>query len=120
MAQDIIDFFIENPEKHAQSSVCGDGLTQLEKMDNIPDDLCGTTLCIAGSAVYLNEGLEGLKKLVRAEYTGWDTKAAELLGLNPYESHLLFYTMDNQRAFDATNAIANGDAEKFQDILNIS
>lgn len=102
LAQQIVDFIIENPEKHNQDVF-------FQETD------CGTTMCIAGAAIMIAYGITSGDKL----YADPEDIAAPLLGLDSREAARLFYTAENERALNATMAIASGDQDKFYDVLNL-
>lgn len=113
-AQAVVDYLTVYPERHEQSTVWGDedGNEITSKADEqCPDDICGTTLCIAGTTLFLDGGIEAVKETVRKNT--WITDAGAKLGLDWGEAYELFHTWDEQKAFDATVAIANGDQDKF-------
>lgn len=113
-AQAVVDYIIEHPEQHDQRFFVGvpsikhDG--QRVEAGRLPDEnICGTTMCIAGTAVYTSRSTE----MVKCVENGFEPEAAEILGLNEDECDMLFFTMDNNVALDMTIALAHGDSEKF-------
>lgn len=109
-AQAILDYHLMNPGLHDQT-------TWFETPDNkaiiTEENVCGTTMCIAGTSILLKEGMRGLnaqgRYLQRGQYN---------LGLTYEEADNLFYTTTNEQAMDAVRAIAAGDPVKFQAILD--
>lgn len=115
LAQKIYDYFLEHPERHNQNFFVA---TDESGNDNLTEEnLCNSTMCIAGSAVFLTEGFEGIEECRRIGGTNFEDRGAELLGLDFSEAMNLFYCMDNDAARDAVMAIAAGDEEKFWNIM---
>lgn len=126
MAQDVVDYIVENPERHNQANwvVSVDDGTQHQVVDAIKkvkeEGVCGTTMCIAGTAIYLKYGVEGLVRAGDPRSTlHFEHVGAALLGLDDEESRALFFEMDNDKAIDATVAIANGDEDKFRTLVGL-
>lgn len=106
-AQKVLDYIAEHPEEHSQAYFCH------------TDDICGTTMCIAGTAAYVTGGNDLITQIRFAPVErNWEQEAGPLLGLDLAEAFALFYCMDDAAAIDATRAIANGDEEKFWDAIN--
>lgn len=127
-AQAVLDYLIMNPEKHDQTAWAGithdteDFPTYFWSTHNeaTEENLCGTTMCVAGTAVYLSDGIEGLNACGQGAIGGtnatqetWVRRGAELLGLDMVEANVLFFTLDNDKAIDMLVAVANGDEDKF-------
>ena len=129
-AQAALDYIHAHPEKHAQNHWVGinkgNAITYFW-MDNLnvtEENLCGTTMCVAGTLVYLNEGVDGLNRLHHntmgvvdendVVVNGWIVTGAKYLGLTSQEAYSLFFEMDEAKAVDMLTAIANGDEVKFQ------
>lgn len=127
-AQDILDYLETHPERHDQTHWFlpnGDvdrnwSLRQIgESVERGDYNICGTTMCVAGASVYLIEGQEGVASALKS--VDFDERAEHNLGLNFDESHCLFYDLrDNAKALDALRAIANGDQEKFNSVLDLA
>jgi hypothetical protein len=109
VAQDALDYIIANPEQHSQHTWCSDNPTLLPESTN----MCGTTMCIAGTVAYVTGGV---RALVEGYYYGFLNLAEGLLGLNSEESNSIFYNMNDSSAIDQLNAIAQGDEVKFNSI----
>lgn len=108
-AQAVYDFIIMNPDKHDQNSWIH---VEDENFDGPYDEdavnVCGTTMCIAGTAAFLAKGEINV---------GTVTDDAEgFLGLTADEGALMFYTYNNEQALDMLNAVAQGDPDKFRAI----
>lgn len=107
-ARRVYDYLVAHPERHNQG---GFG----------HKNSCGTTMCIAGTAAWLDPGIpvygwfddynKGLVMLDKNCFsaTSGDSvsptdkivaRAGELLGLTPVEANQLFYTFHNQVALD--------------------
>lgn len=107
IAQQVVDFIIANPEKHSQESWFAN--TQ-----------CGTTMCIAGTVAMFELDVHSITEFKwRTNDSSIFHFAAIRLGLNGDEANYLFYNMDNDVAFNAINAIAQGDVDKFNHVLGI-
>lgn len=102
----VIGFWTLHPEKHDQSTFVSD-LHDIKETQS----LCGTTLCAAGTTVYIEGGIQGLLKMQHAD--DYTETARHLLGITYEESHALFYDMDNERARRVVAAIADGDTRVF-------
>lgn len=116
MAERVLTQITEHPETHSQTTFEGVGYD---------DDVCGTTRCIAGWAVYFwaqDRGIEGgvmdlaeayvaevgVATILDAIEYGEDSNgdgvedieaaAAHILGLKYSESHPLFYNLNNYSA----------------------
>lgn len=107
-AQHILNYITMFPERHEQSTwvevpigIYRDDLTE--------DNFCGTTMCIAGTSVFLTEGVEGLRRPT----SDFEDIAAERLGLSSVEAHDLFYNTDNDTAKVMLKAIVDGDEDAF-------
>lgn len=115
-AQRVLDFIMENPEQHDQTAWWSALSRGSRRVADARDNICDTTLCIAGTAVYLQEGVEGLRERYDAFFRSGPTlpeRAADILGLSLDERNNLFLCMDNELARDMLIAVANGDQEKF-------
>jgi hypothetical protein len=111
-AQGVLDYIIANPEKHDQRHFVADSSSF-----QFDDNVCGTTMCIAGTAVFVIEGVSALRECTFGSLD-FEHEGARILGLDEAEATALFYTMDNEVAVDMTNAIAQGDADKFYALHN--
>lgn len=115
LAQKIQDYFILYPERHRQDEwVAVEGATSCLVTD---ENICNTTMCVAGTAVFLNGGMQAMNDCQAFYGSSFSETAQELLGLTYEEADRLFYCMDNQAAKDAVAAIAAGDEKKFDAIL---
>jgi hypothetical protein len=108
MAQKVVDYIGDNPERHSQSWFCSGWEDE---------GMCDTTMCIAGTAVFLEGGSEALVEGRQNGVKWWTDNGARILGLNKNEALNLFYCMDNEAAVAATVAIAQGDEVKFNAVL---
>jgi hypothetical protein len=103
-AQAVYNFLNAFPEKHDQDSF----------VEGVTTNLCGTTMCIAGTAVFLDGGVKALTETLEGDRPDFDVQARELLGLTRDESRALFYTYDNENALKALKALIKGNKEKFE------
>lgn len=118
LAQQISDYFLVYPERHEQDTWVwlgdNDGETYLRVEEELTEqNVCNTTMCIAGSAVFMTRSLDEFKKFHANAAHTYDNEAGKLLGLNLREGQWLFYETNNEEALDAVRAIANGDVDKF-------
>lgn len=113
LAQGILDYIISHPSRHNQADFIDmpGKYSELLQTGITEENICDTTMCIAGTAVYLTEGVEGVNRCKTDN--SWESTAAPLLGLSWEEGQHLFFTMDNSIAVDMVVAIASGDEEKF-------
>jgi len=117
MAQDVLDFVTFNPHAHDQKTWFDyDGGTPVISED---ENICNTTMCIAGTTKFLAEGIEGLKSFENNEWASVN-EAGSLLGLDFDEYDALFYTMDQDTAVEMLRAVTNDDEDKFWAIKNSS
>ena len=93
LATAVLDYIAAHPEKHDQREFISD-----------PDHKtgCGTTMCIAGTANWLTNG-------VRALAIDSEEEARKLLGLSFGEAEAVFYEMSNKRALAKVRKIAAGE-----------
>lgn len=113
-AQDILDYIEMFPEKHQQDNWYFNEENYRNETPITEKNFCGTTMCVAGTSVYLTEGLNAFKKHV----TDIENDAARNLGLDDGDSGLLFYTMSESKALMMLEAVAAGDEEKFIQIYD--
>lgn len=110
-AQDIFDYLIMNPEKHDQS----DWYNFYNEEDVLvtEENFCGTTMCVAGTSVWLKSGVSGLNNKYDYEFLN---EGAKNLGLAYNEACTLFYGTNNEESLSLLAAVAAGDEDKFYDI----
>lgn len=115
LAQRVYGYILAFPEKHEQQSWVGDS-DKVRETNNV----CDTTLCVAGAAVLLADGVEGVVN--RCGFWNGSTfseRGMELLGLTQNEANELFYTTDNSTARKAVKALAEGKRNKFRRIIGL-
>jgi hypothetical protein len=95
-AQAILDIVRLNPEFHDQHE------WYEEVNPNAPH--CGTTMCVAGWAGWIHEGV-----VPDDDETKLEDRAAEYLGLDWGEADRLFYTMSEDAAVRALEYVARGE-----------
>lgn len=135
-AQAVLDYILAHPEKHSQRHVVGlmdsswnffllpSSGESVEDIVLTEENFCGTTMCIAGTVIFLNQGIDALNRLGKPviiddeSHTDWEIVGAEYLGLDLDEADSIFFEMSNSRAIDLLIAIANGDEEKFHRLAN--
>lgn len=89
------------------------------KIGNAEVKVCNTTMCAAGTAVFLRVSKKEFKRLAMFHFSDdeeWVERGRELLGLSTREAHSLFFS-DDATAKKLMKAIAKGDQEKFDKIL---
>lgn len=141
-AQQILDYWEEHPEAHDQGTWWGwstqyiEGIPESESWPNLGAhfndedfNVCKTVMCAAGTAVFVKEGLAGLKATYEDDLYGpdsgqamvnpWTVKAGDYLGLNYEERRALFFYADRHEAKKAMRYIANGDKESFHDLFGL-
>jgi len=119
-AKKVYRFLKSHPEVHAQNVWMGkineDGdsdvlsSNELEELsDKSPNDnICGTNMCVAGATTFLLDGKSGLDYWAGGNSRRGRERAAELLGLDQYDSRALFYTMSEEEALDKLKGYAEG------------
>lgn len=125
VAQGILDYFILYPERHKQAmwiadNNSGDYFFRGGRDAVSEENLCDTTLCVAGSAVYVSQGVEGLNAIGSEPAPNWEHYGAEALGLDEIEGGYLFFCWDEEKAIDAVRAIAAGDVDKFHSVMGLT
>ena len=116
-ARAALDYIEANPEKHRQADFYmvhdDDGQpVYVGQGRNVSEqNWCNTTMCVAGTAVFIDGGIEALR-----DCDDFDHKGAELLGLDFYEGSKLFYTMDESAAVEMLKAVAEGDEARFDEV----
>jgi hypothetical protein len=128
-AKNVLRFIKKYPWMHNQNNWYkskGSGNMYMNRVSDQPDsvvisptqkDVCNTTLCVAGTAVLLNDGKEGLKVFDDYPQQGVD-RAADLLGLSSYEANIIFYTMNKTKVIEMLEAVAEGNEEKFNSVYS--
>ena len=117
-AQEILDYLRANPEKHDQTSWFDTGLDDKDgdPVEFVTDDnFCGTTMCVAGTSVWLKGGISKLNEYSRLDVL-FEHEGACNLGLNNREAEALFFGAGNSEALDLLSAVAAGDEAKFGEI----
>lgn len=91
-AQAVLDYIAKYPDKHFQGS-----------WNHNPDSTgCGTSMCIGGTATWLEYGVKSLNLNTELE-------ASRLLGLSPIEADILFYDMNEKNALRKLEKVAAGE-----------
>lgn len=127
-AQAVLDYIHAHPEKHSQSNWVGNKQgggyfwRYFDSEITETNVVCGTTMCAAGTAIYLFEGVAGLNAVgnppVGALYKSWSQAAGHYFGFeNSEESDKLFFRMNEEQVVDMLSALANGDLDKFEAIV---
>ncbi|HEY5446664.1 MAG TPA: hypothetical protein VIJ87_19810 [Pyrinomonadaceae bacterium] len=110
VAQQALDYLRMYPERHDQNNFVSWEDASVEDLRHFTGqvNLCDTTMCVAGTVQWQQEGQIVLSAV--------DYAAGDYLGLDRYEWSSLFYDTNNEQAIDMLTAIANGDADKFHDL----
>lgn len=115
IAQEILDYIERFPERHDQHSWFDGNPNKVEALATT--SVCNSTMCIAGTAVYLTTPLDVFKVYAGEEVQNqdiWTSRGSEVLGLTGQEANQLFYSMSNQRALEMLEAVAEGDEDGFR------
>ena len=123
-AQDVLDYIETHPKQHGQSRWVGS--KSWVNVEVNQEDFCGTTMCIAGTSVFLNEGNAGLfhYNYRPGDISYWfanqdiPAKAEEYLGLSREQAFELFYQMNNADALALLRCVAAGDEKKFNEVVD--
>jgi hypothetical protein len=115
-AQQVLDYINEHPEHHNQkywiSTADYEDGADLEGTDTIVDfNACGTTMCIAGTATWIARG-----RPLRLNLNDVNSSAEgqEFLGVDDDVASKLFWTTSSdKKAVAMLEALAEGDAPKF-------
>ena len=122
LAQDILDYW-DATGMHDQGSWTGNEFAEnvtvdIKNINGKQMPVCNTTMCAAGTAVFLNTRPERWQATVRrfeCDDEFWEMRGAELLGLSEDEASALFYA-ENETAKSLMRAVADGDSAKFNEI----
>lgn len=130
LAQRILDYW-EATGMHEQDTWFGYGEVgvHVENINGQDINVCDTTMCAAGTAIFLNDHREFLaaakdilelppgteSALLAQEF--FSVRGRELLGLDDNEAIFLFYT-NNENAVELMRTVAQGDTEKFDQIAS--
>lgn len=96
-AQAVLDYIHEHPEKHNQ-------------LDFFGVNGCGTTMCIAGTVLFLEYGVSTSNQAGAISTGSYSDMAGPLLGLeNDDETDWLFYEMDNELAIQKLKHLVVGE-----------
>jgi hypothetical protein len=126
-AQAVVDYILANPEKHEQACWLGVkeqfsdddyDVIDVDSSEAKTVNLCNTTMCVAGTAVYVSRNEREFRNFLKSG-GGWEDEASELLGLEEDEANALFYNMSNATALAAVQAVAAGDPDKFEEVLYV-
>jgi hypothetical protein len=120
LAADIITYW-NIFEKHDQGTwVDIDNVSDLKVKTKTAEGrewkVCNTTMCAAGTAVFLSSTkAEFMKVAVKfnTDDSWWSEEGANLLGLNDREARGLFMIANNEKARALMQFIADGDANGF-------
>lgn len=115
LAYEILAYW-ERFNHHDQNSWVGDEdnvKVKVKTIEGINYNVCNTTMCAAGTAVFLSTTPKAFKDFVKD--TGdetWEQVGGRLLGLDDDEADTVFYA-NNKSAKRLMKAIASGSQSKF-------
>lgn len=104
-AKDVYDYLIKHPERHRQS----DWVMTGGVVGTIAGDisLCNTTMCAAGTSVFLKQGPAALIEAYQEDGVG--ELAQSNLGLTTLEAEDLFFNMNEEDVLERLREIAYPD-----------
>jgi len=115
-AQQMLNYWAKY-NRHEQSDWVG-SLTPRITVETNGDKVCHTTMCAAGTAVFLTSTNTEFRKFAKVfDDDAWQALGAERLGLNEDEAIALFYDMNEDEVKVAVQAIAVGSEAAFQAVL---
>lgn len=125
-ASQILSYLTAHPERHEQKNWFtyeGDTVHSYDQIedfagDDSPEDgdLCNTTMCVAGTAVFLDKTLDEFKDFAgNASYHDWFEEGSNVLGLDKEEAEYLFMS-DTELAPRLLAHIAAGDLVAFHEL----
>lgn len=126
---EVLNFLEANKANHQQTTWVQGMVSDTQPTE---DNMCGTTLCVAGAAMMLQgEIMFDRKELPSGEksrywfpfvktnrmqrwrdadeYSGWRKRGARILGLNEIEAEYLFFNCTNAQALEALRRGAKGE-----------
>lgn len=119
IAQGVLNYIEAFPERHDQGSwVKSPARDERGYQVVTHETLCDTTMCIAGTAIFLTKGIEEFNDYYSSG-ARWHRDGAEVLGLLLHEAMALFNEYDEVVALDALRHIAGGDVNGFYDTLGL-
>ena len=112
----ILDFIDNGPVNHEQASWWSIPGVDIASADVLKTaNICGTTMCVAGTQRFLEGGVEALVELTKPDTNEKaKQKAGAALGLDTHEYKWLFLDTSTRTAREALEAIAEGDKDKFR------
>lgn len=126
LATEIQDYLTRYPDRHDQNSWVS--VPYSDDTENVANEikalasskpLCNSTMCVAGTAVFLTTPAKEFKKLVlNDEEDFYETRGAELLGLDDNEAANIFFS-GNGKALALLDCIAKGDEVRFARLADI-
>lgn len=121
LAHEILAYWLRF-NRHDQNNWVGEEepLITTEKVGKAEVNVCNTTMCAAGTAVFLTTSPKKFLKFAKEHYADdwlWTHRAGDLLGLDSEEAYKVFHA-DNATAKKLMGAIANGDEVEFKSIMS--
>jgi hypothetical protein len=120
LAYEILAYWLRF-NRHSQGSWVGSDEPPIytEKVGKQEVNVCGSTMCAAGTAVFLSTTPKKFLKAAQNRFNDdgwWEEKAGGLLGLDQGEAHKLFYS-NVTTAKKLMRAVAEGDKDEFDRIV---
>lgn len=120
----VLDYFREHPERHSQGSWfnvnIGEGWNYNRNVEKVEKNLCSTTMCVAGTVVWQQEGVEGLSMFSTGHpnenRNKAERRAAKYLGIDKSAAYVLFIETDDDEAVEVLRRIADGKKNIFKGI----
>ena len=114
-AQDVLDYFKKYPERHDQGAwydideeALPNNWDEEESLaEYVPQNICKTTMCAAGTVMWQRHGVVGLK-MFDVDNRFAQREAARLLGLEWNDANQLFHTMNEETVKKVLKRIAKG------------
>lgn len=103
LAQKTLDYIHSNPEGHDQRDFFPDA--------DATTGSCGTTMCIAGTALAIkhNFNFNRIREVAIYHPRSYEGAGGDALGLNEDEAQAIFYDMDNERALQKLKKVVVGE-----------
>jgi len=103
MRKAVLAYLKTNPERHNQSSwVYSNDIYSFNDIDvlEMREGMCNTTMCVAGTAVFLDALESNTPRIHILGDNGWTKKAASILGLDYDTAYHMFMNMNNTQVLE--------------------
>lgn len=114
-AQVLVDYFEKFPDKHSQTTWVGINGKHVDDIEEVKENFCKTTMCMAGAATYLMTNRDTFIDCIDGN-AQWTQVGGKVLGLTTDQADCLFYTMNERAALDMLKAAAANDMDAFERI----